>query len=96
MIKKISINWEGPELLMDAAIDALAKEAGWCEGAIRSKEELASDLINQFVRQKILEYSVEQAEAQTLAAVEVNKKIAAEQSMAALEACTKSIGIEDV
>jgi len=95
-MKKISIAWEGPDQLIEAAVDALAHKGGWCEGATKSKVDVASDLINQFVRQTVVEHSAAMAEAAALAAVETSKQIATEQALGAVDLCTKSVGVEDV
>jgi hypothetical protein len=67
-IKKISLVYEGEDVLIDSAIQALAIQAGWTEESELPKEDFAKKLVNDFVREVVQNYNVVEAEKAAVAA----------------------------
>jgi hypothetical protein len=86
-IKKIVLSYEGEEVLIDAAIEALAIDQGWTIDSVLTKEETAKANVNNYIRAQVEGYNVRQAQ-------EVAKVAAQEASLQALNAITVTFEIE--
>jgi hypothetical protein len=86
-IKKIVLSYEGEEVLIDAAIEALAIDQGWTIDSVLTKEETAKANVNNYIRAQVEGYNVRQAQ-------EVAKVAAQEASLQALNAITVTFAIE--
>ena len=86
-IKKIFLSYEGEEVLIDAAIEALAIDQGWTIDSVLTKEETAKANVNNYIRAQVEGYNVRQAQ-------EAAKVAAQEASLQALNAITVTFVIE--
>jgi hypothetical protein len=86
-IKKIGLSYEGEEVLIDAAIEALAIEQGWTIDSVLTKEETAKANVNNYIRAQVEAYNVRKAQ-------EAAKVAAQEASLEALNAITVTFEIE--
>jgi hypothetical protein len=86
-IKKIVLSYEGEEVLIDAAIEALAIDQGWTIDSVLTKEETAKANVNNYIRAQVEGYNVRQAQ-------EAAKVAAQEASLQALNAITVTFEIE--
>lgn len=86
-IKKIVLSYEGEDVLIDAAIEALAIDQGWTIDSVLTKEETAKANVNNYIRAQVEGYNVRQAQ-------EAAKVAAQEASLQALNAITVTFEIE--
>jgi hypothetical protein len=86
-IKKIGLSYEGEEVLIDAAIEALAIEQGWTIDSVLTKEETAKANVNNYIRAQVEAYNVRKAQ-------EAAKVAAQQSSLEALNAITVTFEIE--
>jgi hypothetical protein len=86
-IKKIGLSYEGEEVLIDAAIEALAIEQGWTIDSVLTKEETAKANVNNYIRAQVEAYNVRKAQ-------EAAKVAAQQASLQALNAITVTFEIE--
>jgi hypothetical protein len=86
-IKKIGLSYEGEEVLIDAAIEALAIEQGWTVDSVLTKEETAKANVNNYIRAQVEAHNVRKAQ-------EAAKVAAQQASLEALNAITVTFEIE--
>jgi hypothetical protein len=92
--KKIALTYEGDSVLIDAAIEALAKNEGWSEEAGATKEDYAKRRVNNYIRSEVLSYNLAQAQNEVAAALSAAVEQVSQQSTAALDAITVALEVE--
>jgi hypothetical protein len=92
--KKIALTYEGDSQLIDAAIEALAKNEGWSEETGATKEDYAKQRVNNYIRSEVLSYNLAQAQNEVAAALSAAVEQVSQQSTAALDAITVALEVE--